>query len=142
MKLTEIYLRKPYCFDILEWKWLIPITVIGMSLTAIMGWMGFPWKLYNDILSLLGYTSLALMIYKVDVFSVNNFFTYTNRLSYEWYLVHFLVFQIVRYCIGGKLYVGVEIFICLLMSYLITMGYMLLWKKGKHNNGKSSNSEC
>lgn len=132
MKFAEIYVRNPERLNIPKWKYLIPICILGMSLTSIMGWLGFPWKLYNDIPSLFGYTSLALMVYKVGINSVNRFFSYTNRFSYEWYLVHILVFQIVRHCSscdGNNILIIAEIFSCLLISYFVAMGYARIWKK-------------
>lgn len=100
-----------------------------MAVTGVMGTLGFPWKLYNDIPSLLGYTSLALILYKIGIKVVNRFFSYTNRFSYEWYLVHILVFQIVQYLIDDRMPVAAEIVICLLLSYFAAMGYARLFYK-------------
>lgn len=88
-----------------------------------MGWAGFPWRLYNDIPSLIGYTSLALIVYKIGIEPLNRFFSYTNRFSYEWYLVHILVFQVVMTAMKGKIAPFAEIALCLLLSYVIAMGY-------------------
>lgn len=49
------------------------------------------WKSYNDIPSLVGYMSMALMVYKLSTNWVNRFFQYTNKMSYEWYLIHILI---------------------------------------------------
>lgn len=92
MKLAEIYRKNPTALSIPKWKCLLPVCPIAMALTGVMGWVGFPWRLYNDIPSLIGYTALALMVYKADIGFINRFFSYTNRFSYEWYLVHILVF--------------------------------------------------
>lgn len=37
---------------------------------------------------------VTLIIYKIGVKLLNRFFEYTNKVSYEWYLVHILVFSI------------------------------------------------
>ena len=87
-------------------------------MTGIMGWAGFPWKLYNDIPSLIGYTSLALIIYKAGIGIINRFFCHTNRFSYEWYLVHILMFQVVRSATKDKIAPSAEILLCLLLSYV------------------------
>lgn len=131
MKIAETYMKCPEAFNVLKWKYLIPTCILGMFLTGIMGWMGFPWKLYNDVPSLFGYTSFALILYKVGINPINRFFSYTNRFSYEWYLVHILVFQIMKYVLRETYHIPVivEIFICLFMSYLTAMRYACLWKK-------------
>lgn len=127
MKLAEFYVKCPSSLNVPKWKWLFPVCLIGMLLTGIMGWAGFPWRLYNDIPSLFGYASLALIIYKIGITPINNFFSYTNRFSYEWYLVHILVFQIVWHLIDGKFYVMFEMAICLLLSYALAIFYAKLF---------------
>lgn len=131
MKLAEFYIKKPAALDLPKWKYLVLVCVAGMALTGVMGWMGFPWKLYNDIPSLFGYISLALIIYKLHIVAVNRFFSYTNRVSYEWYLVHILVFQIVMQVTKGHVSVMIEIVLCLLLSYFAAMFYAKLWNKKK-----------
>lgn len=99
--------------------------------------MGFPWKLYNDIPSLVGYTFLALIIYKIGITSLNGFFSYTNKFSYEWYLVHILIFQIVMYLLDGKVATMIIICICMIVSYLVAMEYAQLWNKKQRRYEKS-----
>jgi len=102
MKIAELYNCKHFsALETPKWKYLIPACVLGVVLTGVMGIAGLPWKLYNAIPSLVGYTSIDMMIYKIGVLPINRFFSYTNRSAYEWYLVHILVFQIVqRYTAG------------------------------------------
>ena len=121
MKLAEWYVKRPSVLEIPKWKCLLPACLAGLALTGVMGWAGFPWRLYNDIPSLVGYTSLALMVYKIG--SLNRFFSYTNKHSYEWYLVHILVFQVVMSVTKDKIASFAEIALCLLLSYVIAMGY-------------------
>lgn len=127
MKLAELYKKRPECLKVPKWKCLIPASLVGLTLTGIMGWMGFPWKLYNDIPSLVGYISLALMIYKINIKGVNRFLCFTNSISYEWYLVHILVFQIIRNFSSNHLSVCMEILVCLTVSYLVAIGYARLF---------------
>jgi len=131
MKLAEIYVRQPSALDVPKWKFLVPACAIGLALTGLAGWAGFPWRLYNDIPSLVGYTSLALIVYKAGIPIVNKFFCYTNKFSYEWYLVHILVFHVTMYFTKGKLPLFCEIAICLLLSYLVAMGYARLFIKNQ-----------
>lgn len=129
MKLAEIYIKHPSALNVPKWKWLLPVCLIGLALTGIMGWAGFPWRLYNDIPSLFGYASLALIIYKIGIIPVNRFFSYTNRFSYEWYLVHILVFQIIWHLMDDKLCAVVEMAICLSLSYVLAIFYAKLFVK-------------
>lgn len=41
--------------------------IIGLGLTGIAGFVGGIWKSYNDIPSLIGYMSMALIFYQVGV---------------------------------------------------------------------------
>lgn len=129
MKLAELYVKRPSSLKIPKWKYLISICILSILLTGIMGGMGFPWKLYNDIPSLIGYTFLALILYKIGIVPINRFFSYTNKFSYEWYLVHILIFQIVMYLLEGRATVVVTFCICMVVSYLVAMGYAQLWNK-------------
>ena len=90
MKLTEIYRKNPTTLSVLKWKYLLPACLIAMALTGVMGWAGFPWRLYNDIPSLIGYTSLALIVYKaaqdyLNVFSVIQTSSHTNGIWYTYW---------------------------------------------------------
>lgn len=128
MKLAEVYNRHPEVSGVPKWLHLIPACVAGMILVGVMGWMGFPWKLYNDIPSLVGYTALALMLYKLGVNPINEFFCFTNEFSYEWYLTHIFVFQIIMYLLGGKAGAVGSFFACLSVSYFTAYWYGRLWK--------------
>lgn len=136
MKLAEWYVKRPAQLQIPQWKHLLPICVIGMVLTGTMGWLGFPWKLYNDIPSLVSYMTLALIFYKIGITWVNDFFCYTNRFSYEWYLVHILMFQVIVYAMDGHGPVIIEASVCFVFSYLVAMGYGRLWNKRKKRIAK------
>ena len=92
MYLAKIYYKTPERFTIPSYKILLPTCIVAMSLTFIMATTGSFWKLYNDIPSLAGYLSICLIIYKLSIKWVNKFFSYTNKISYEWYLIHILVF--------------------------------------------------
>lgn len=127
MELAALYVKYPSVLDVPKWKYLIFACTAGMILTGLAGWAGFPWKLYNDIPSLMGYTSLALIIYKSGIGWINRFFSYTNKFSYEWYLVHFLVFWIVRHLTVGHIPTIVEMVLCLVLSYTIAFGYGKIW---------------
>lgn len=123
MKLAEVYLKRPAALNAPQWEILIPVCIVAMMMTGVLGWLGFPWKLYNDIPSLVGYTSFALILYKLGISQINNLFVFTNKFSYEWYLVHMLVFQVLQFLITSKCSMSIEAILCLLISYLSAIGY-------------------
>lgn len=75
--------------------YLLAIAVIGIALTGITGIAGGIFKLYNDIPSAAGYLSFALLIYRLGITPINNVLIETNRFSYELYLVHMLMIDLV-----------------------------------------------
>lgn len=129
MKMAEIYHGNPKALEVPRWKYLLPLCMAGVGLTGIMGFAGWPWKLYNDIPSLMGYMSLALIIYKVGIKPLNRLLEWTNRFSYEWYLVHMLVFDIIFYYIGHNAPIAVVFVLCLLLSYSTAIAYSRIWSK-------------
>ena len=129
MKLAGLYHKRPEALTVLKWKFLIPVCMVAVVLTGLMGVAGFPWKLYNDIPSLIGYASMALIVYKTGITCINAFFCHTNKFSYEWYLVHILVFQIVKHFAGGRIPTLLEMTICILISYVAAIGYARLFIK-------------
>ncbi|WP_367619888.1 acyltransferase family protein [Paraprevotella xylaniphila] len=129
MKMAEIYHGNPKALEVPRWKCLLPLCMAGVGVTGIMGFAGWPWKLYNDIPSLVGYMSLALVIYKVGIKPLNRLLEWTNRFSYEWYLVHMFVFDIIFYCIGHNAPIVVVFMLCLLLSYGTAIAYNRIWSK-------------
>lgn len=92
---------------------------IGMGLSAVMAWNGGSLKLYNDIPSLFGYASMLLLVYKVGINRVNRFFIYTNKIGYEWYLVHSLTFMVLHHFLDGLIPMWIVLTICLVGSYAV-----------------------
>ena len=111
-----------------RWWRLILGAVGGMGLSAFMAWNGGALKLYNDIPSLLGYLSVALIIYKIGVEVVNYFFEWANGFSYELYLVHSLVYTIVASIAMLKMPVALLLIVSLITAYIIAYGYRSLTK--------------
>lgn len=67
------------------------VAVVCLGMTAFAGIKGGYLKLLNDAPSLFSYLSIALILYKLKF--VNGIFKFTNQFSYEWYLVHILIFS-------------------------------------------------
>ncbi len=96
--------------------------MVGMG-AGVMGRIGGALKLYYDILSLIGYTSLLLIMYKAanSIKALNwvcRFFEYTSNIGYEWYLVHCLTFSIVTYLLKDIIPLWLMLDLSLLVSYV------------------------
>lgn len=102
---------------------LLLVAILGMALTGIMGKMGGTYKLFNDIPSFFSYLSLLLFVYKLRILKVNSFFCWSNKISYSLYLVHSLVYSMIRYLFSGSIPTFIEISICLIMAYVCAYGY-------------------
>lgn len=76
-------------------KILIPVAFVCVAITGYAGFSGGYLKMFNDAPSLFAYLSIALVVYKLKL--INTFFLFTNKFSYEWYLVHILVFECTAY---------------------------------------------
>lgn len=113
----------------MKWRWLLAGAIGGMGLSAFMAWNGGLLKLYNDIPSLIGYLSVALLIYKIGVKVVNRFFVWANGFSYELYLVHSLVYAMVAYMVVGKIPFVLMMLISFVAAYVVAYVYRLLTKR-------------
>lgn len=124
MLIADMYNKNADLIKLPKYKHLIITCIIGLSLTAFAGFKGGILKVYNDLPSLIGYLSLALIIYKIAI--CNRFFLMTNKWSYEWYLVHILVFACVYHIIGLtniKLSNYINLAIALTTSYIFAYLY-------------------
>jgi len=108
-------------------KWLLAaLAIAGIAIAGFAGIKGGVLKLYNDIPSLVGYLCFALLIYSFGIKWINNFFTYTNRFSYEWYLVHILIFVCVFHFFGRTYPTAI---VALILSYGLAVVYNRVLKK-------------
>ena len=128
MWLAKIYFEHPEKFKIPRFKILFATMIIGLSLIAVTGLTGGVWKSYNDIPSLMGYMSMALIVYKLDIKWICRFFEYTNKVSYEWYLVHILIFTIYFQFVKDLLPFYLDWLILLVTSYIVAIGYNKILK--------------
>lgn len=115
--------------DTYKWWWLLLGAAGGMGLSAFMAWNGGILKLYNDIPSLVGYLSFALIIYKIGIKWANRFFEWTNTFSYELYLVHSLVFTIVAYYAADNIPIVLLLLVSFVAAYVVAYLYRMLTKK-------------
>lgn len=123
MWLAKHYYCSPDRLITIRWGYVCGGVILGMSLTGFMAWNGGVLRLYNDIPSLLGYLSLLLFVYKLGIPIVNRLFCYTSRISYEWYLVHILVFAVVKASLDGSVPVPIEMILSFTASYITAWIY-------------------
>ena len=131
MMIAVKYKENPDFIKIPSVKYLLISLVLGLTLVGYTGIKGGILKLYNDIPSLMGYLSLALLLYLLGnhLKWIHSIFIYINKYSYEWYLVHMLVFIIVFNSISS--YVGIPISgaLALIISFLLGILYHRLLQK-------------
>ncbi|MDE6065975.1 MAG: acyltransferase [Duncaniella sp.] len=124
MKIAETYVSDAIQTNIPKIKTLLPVCIVTIILTGLMGWIGYPWHLYNDFFSLTAFLTLALIVFSIRIPWINRFMIYTNKFSYEWYLVHLLIFDVVTEvlrAIFGPVNMIVEIAVCLALSYTVAI---------------------
>lgn len=114
-----------------KWWWLMVGAIGGMGLSALMAWNGGVLKLYNDIPSLIGYLSVALLIYKIGIKVVNRSFEWANGFSYELYLLHSLVFDVTAYLCTSSLLIPALLVVKMVAAYLLAYGYKWSLQKTK-----------
>ena len=69
---------------------LLVLAVLGIGLQAFLALYNGALKIFNDIPALVGYSSLALLLSNISV--VKNLCHKVSYYSYEYYLIHNLVF--------------------------------------------------
>lgn len=133
MKLAEIYYNRNFpSIKIPSYRYIIPIAIIGVGLTGITGIKGGWFKIFNDVPSLMGYLSIAILAYKLLPKIFKKFIIFTNQISYEWYLVHVLIFSCCTYYLPIKS-IWISAIISLTTSYITAILYSKLIKMFKTN---------
>lgn len=69
--------------------------LVGIGLYGIMGTAGGIFSAVNDIPGFFGFTAAALFVYSFKWKRLNYFFIKTALFSYELYLIHILIFEII-----------------------------------------------
>ncbi len=128
MILAKIYLKGKLEFTLPRRWCLVVICILSLTIFGIMGVKGGVFKLYNDIPSLIAYLSLALLFYSFAIKYINLFFIYTSTFSYEWFLLHMLIFSCVLY-FCGSFYPVLSALIAFVLSYIFSIIYNKILKK-------------
>lgn len=71
----------------------------GLAIYGAMALGSGVLKAFNDIFSVIGYGGLVILIYSIKNKQVDNLILWISKISYEWYLVHILIFDIVFYLV-------------------------------------------
>lgn len=129
MWLAKIYFEHPEKIKVPKFSILLVTMIVGLGLTGVAGIVGGFWKSYNDIPSLVGYMSMALIVYKLGINWINRFFQYTNKVSYEWYLINILIFSIYFKFARGILPFYADWVVLMFVSYVVAIGYHKVLKK-------------
>lgn len=111
--------------------WCVSGAVLGCGIMLGMSKFGGILKLYNDIPSLFGYLSCALLVCKVGKSLATRFFCWINGFGYELYLVHSLTFSIILYFWEKILPSYILLPICFVVAFLGAYGYHYFLKKLK-----------
>ena len=105
---------------------LLVCAVIGILIQGFTGIKGGYLRLFNDIPALLGYGSLALIICRLSIKPLRRLLLFISSISYEWYLVHVLVFTAV-FCVKPADAVT-ELFMCIL-AFALSILAAWIYKK-------------
>jgi peptidoglycan/LPS O-acetylase OafA/YrhL len=103
--------------------WFLIIGLLNCAVYAFLAMQGGNiGKMLNDIPALIGYSSIAIYIYMMNIEMINRFFLFTGRISYALYLVHFLVLLLALHVLKMLPEVAV-ISLALLVTYLLAFTY-------------------
>ncbi|WP_292185787.1 acyltransferase family protein [Butyrivibrio sp.] len=93
------------------WKLSI-VCILGLLLEGVMGIKGGWLKVFNDIPALFGYGTLGLLLYQCKM--LRRLFIWIGSISYEWYLVHILVFVLAS-TINKNALIALMVLLCSIM---------------------------
>lgn len=103
--------------------YLLLIGIISSGIYAILAIKGGDTgKVVNDIPALIGYSFIAIWIYKLNIKKLNTFFTFTGKISFAVYLLHILILNTTLY-IFNALPIAITVSISLITTYLIAIYY-------------------
>ena len=80
-------------------------------------------KLYIDFPSSIAILTFSVLLYQVFPIKMRKFFCVINKVSYEWYLVHMLVYNIIIYYTQNIIPPLVQFVLCFLFSYIVACLY-------------------
>lgn len=101
---------------------ILILSILGFIMTGLTSYLGGIFRIFIDYTLFLGYGSLAYFIYLLNIKYINTFFIWINKFSYEWYLIHILIFECMRVLLIGcnsSIFLFILVFIISMCSALI-----------------------
>lgn len=95
-------------------------TLLSFLIYTAMALKGGIWRSFNDVFSAAAFGGGCLILYRVGLFG--KLFRMISTISYEWYLLHILVFTVI-YELPGRLSVNLTGFIAFICSILCAFLY-------------------
>lgn len=114
--------------DIVIPKWIVYITaIVGIGFEGILALAGGFFKSFNDIFAFFGYGSVILILNSFNCEVINKCIYKISSISYEWYLVHVIVFTLIFIFCPATIYLQF-IFgaVALFVSFMIAQSYHLI----------------
>ncbi|TDG61945.1 hypothetical protein C5L19_000896 [Lactobacillus delbrueckii subsp. jakobsenii] len=115
--------------DFKRWQ-LFLIAIVGIGLEAVIA-LKFPTlKALNDVPAFLGYTALAIWLYAVIGQGTKKIWETICKYSYEWYLVHVVVFTTIFLLKPQSLMNQISLgLVAMIISYIAAVAYWQLVHK-------------
>ena len=112
-------------------KWqLFFVAIVGIGLEGVIALKSPTLKALNDFPAFLGYTALAIWLYAVLEQSTKKVWKPICKYSYEWYLVHVVVFTTIFLLNPQGLVKQIALgLIALVVSYIVAASYWQLIHK-------------
>lgn len=101
---------------------IICTAILGSLIAAGASLKGGVLKVFNDVPAMAGYMSIILLIYMLNIKTLKTVIYFLSRISYEWYLLHILVFEVSFYYLEDNIgLIGtaiISVFLSVFIAYL------------------------
>lgn len=99
---------------------LLGIAIIGISIAGIAKIIDGPLVVFNDVFAFCGYGAVAVGLYSLMCPIINKVILFINSISYELYLVHFLLYQSIHMLVENDVLCGL---LAIPLSIIISIYY-------------------
>lgn len=104
--------------------------LIGIMATSLFGILalkgGSVGELFNDIPALVGFSSLAILVYYLKITYINKFFIFTGNISFSVYLSHILVLKTISFFLID---IPISIYVILIISLITCYVFSIYYQK-------------
>lgn len=120
------FCRKEIFFSKIKPFFIFVGALLSGMIFFVMAIRGGVWKSINDIFSVLAFGGICLFLYRKAF--LKKVFWAINKFSYEWFLVHILVFEVCFSLLNTIFERTITIgMIALILSAMIAYGYKKIW---------------